>query len=81
MAICDIDACHGCDDLETFKRHNRLETDLAWVFHTNEIKTLLEGYYHLDSDLHVSAKMREVITTCVEHMAEIPSTQTVKHWV
>ena len=81
MAICDIDPCHGCDDLETFKRHNRLETGVACVVRTNEVQILLEGYYHFDSDLQGAAEMREVITTCVERMAEIPSTQTVKHWV
>ena len=71
MAICDTDACHGCDDLETFKRHNRLETGVACVLHTNKVKTRLEGYYHLDSDLEGAAEVREVVTTCVERMAQI----------
>lgn len=57
-AICDIDACHGFDDLETLKRHNRLETGVACVLHTNEIKTLLEGCYRLDSNLHGAVEVR-----------------------
>ena len=42
MANCDIDACHGCNDLETFMRHNRLDTSVACEFHTNEVKDLVE---------------------------------------
>ena len=71
MAICDTDACHGCDDFETFMRDNRLETSVACVFHTNEVRILVEGYYHLDSDLQGAAEVREVATTRVERMAEV----------
>ncbi len=74
MAICDTDACHECDDLETFMRHNRLETIVACVFHTNEVRVLVEGYYHLDFDLQGAVEVREVATTCIGRMARIWST-------
>ena len=48
-------------------KHSCATTDwrhIACVFHTNEVRILVEGYYHLDSDLQGAAEVREVATTC-----------------
>lgn len=80
MAIFDSGACHGCDALETSKRHNRLETDVARVLHMNVVEALLDGYGHLDSDLKGAAEVREVVRTRVERIREIQSMQMNKYW-